>query len=246
MSSSTHDNAFAFQTKVHLFVSPSRQTTLNSALQRALKHFNNACSTTRGSISSDPLTKQWRHYRRRRWNSNKTNLANKQATHQTSLFPTTDRKSTILNSFLIRPTYQISHFGKTQPSVDLVFKSSYMNWECIRIFQNCTTKYCRRSQRYSKRHKTSFSPLLKRKQSFSDHDDHKIQRWFLFFLFKSKTNKKGEEISNIQPVYEILQDLPTKLYSSAIWRIHSGLLFYSSLTKFHPKRCCHFFQRKTK
>ena len=58
---------------------------------------------------------------------NKTNLANKQATHQTSLFPTTDRKSTILNSFLIRPTYQISHFGKTQPSVDLVFKSSHMN-----------------------------------------------------------------------------------------------------------------------
>jgi hypothetical protein len=32
----------------------------------------------------------------------------------------------------------------------------------------------------------------------------------LFFLFKSKTNKKGEEISNIQPVYESLQDLPTK------------------------------------
>ena len=45
--SSTHDNAFAFQTKVHLFASPSRQITLNSALQRALKHFNNACSTTR-------------------------------------------------------------------------------------------------------------------------------------------------------------------------------------------------------
>ena len=44
--SSTHDNAFAFKT-AHLFVSPSRQTTLNSALQRALKHFNNACSTTR-------------------------------------------------------------------------------------------------------------------------------------------------------------------------------------------------------
>jgi hypothetical protein len=57
----------------------------------------------------------------------KTNLANKQATHQTSLFPMTDRKSTILNPFLIRPTYQVSHFGKTQPSVDLVFKSSHMN-----------------------------------------------------------------------------------------------------------------------
>jgi hypothetical protein len=41
-----------FKQKVHLFVSPSRQTTLNSALQRALKHFNNACSTTRGSIST--------------------------------------------------------------------------------------------------------------------------------------------------------------------------------------------------
>ncbi len=51
----THDNAFAFK-RVHLFASPSRQTTLNSALQRALKHFNNACSTTKGSISSDPLT----------------------------------------------------------------------------------------------------------------------------------------------------------------------------------------------
>jgi len=99
--------------------------------------------------------------------------------------------------------------AKTQPSVDLVFKSSLMNWECLCIFQHSMTKYCRRSQRYSKRHKTSFSPLLKRKQSFSDHDDHKIQRWFLFFLFKSKTNKKGEEISNIQPSYESIQDLPT-------------------------------------
>ena len=37
--SSTHDNAFAFQTKVHLFASPSRQTTLNSALQRAFEAF---------------------------------------------------------------------------------------------------------------------------------------------------------------------------------------------------------------
>ena len=63
--SSTHDNAFAFQTKVHLFASPSRHITLNSALQRALKHFNNACSTTKGSISSDPLTQQCCHYRRR-------------------------------------------------------------------------------------------------------------------------------------------------------------------------------------
>jgi len=131
-----------FKTKVHLFVSPRRPTTLNSALQRAFKHSNNACSTTKGSISSDPLTQQCCHYQRRRWNSKKTNLANKQATHQTSLFPMTDRKSTILNSFLIRPTYQISHFGKTQPSVDLVFKSSHMNWECIRIFQDCMTKLC--------------------------------------------------------------------------------------------------------
>jgi len=49
--SSTHDDAFAFQTKVHLFVSPGRHITLNSALQRALKHYNNACSTTKGSIS---------------------------------------------------------------------------------------------------------------------------------------------------------------------------------------------------
>ena len=54
--SSTHDNAFAFQTKTHLFAPPSHQITLNSALRRAFKHFNNACSTTKGSISSDPLT----------------------------------------------------------------------------------------------------------------------------------------------------------------------------------------------
>ena len=106
-------NAFAFQTKVHLFVSPSRQTTLNSALQRALKHFNNACSTTRGSILSDPLTTTMTSISTTKVkNKKQTNLANKQATHQTSLFPTTDRKSTILNSFLIRPTYQISHYGK--------------------------------------------------------------------------------------------------------------------------------------
>jgi len=147
-----------FKQKVHLFASPKLvtiicelvvwvQQTLNSALQRALKHFNNACSTTKGSISSDPLTQQCCHYRRRRWKPKKTNLANKQATHQTSLLPMTDRKSTILNSFLTRLTYQISHFGKTQPSVDLVFKSSLMNWECLCIFQDCMTKYCRRSQK---------------------------------------------------------------------------------------------------
>ena len=127
-----------------------------------------------------------------------------------------------------------------------MFKPSLMNWECLCIFQHSTTKYCRRSQRYSKRHKTSFSPLLKRKQSFSDHDDHKIQRWFLFFLFKSKTNKKGEEISNIQPFYESIQDSPTKRYSSAIWRIHLGLLFHSSLTKFHPKEMLSFLAKKDK
>jgi hypothetical protein len=60
-------------------------------------------------------------------NPKTTNLANKQATYQTSLFPMTDRKSTILNSFLTRLNQQISHFGETQPSVDLVFKSSLMN-----------------------------------------------------------------------------------------------------------------------
>jgi len=147
MSSSTHDNAFAFQTKVHLFASPSRHITLNSALQKAL------------SISTMPARRQRDQFHLIHWcnnevtiddegeNQKKTNLANKQATHQTSLFPMTDRKSTILNSFLTRLTYQISHFGKTQPSVDLVFKSSLMNWECLCIFQNSTTKYCRRSQK---------------------------------------------------------------------------------------------------
>ena len=95
------------------------------------------------------------------------------------------------------------------------------------------------------RQKHALALCTKRKQSFSDHDDHKIQRWFLFFLFKSKTNKKGEEISNIQPVYESLQDFP-KLYSSAIWRIHLGLLFYSSLTKFHPKEMLSFLPEKDK
>jgi hypothetical protein len=129
--------------RVHLFESPSRQTTLNSALQRASKHSNNACSTTRGSISSDPLTTIMTSLPTTKVKlKKKTNLANKQATHQTSLFPTTDRKSTILNSFLIRPTHQISHYGKTQPSVDLMFKSSHMNWERIRIFQDCMTKLC--------------------------------------------------------------------------------------------------------
>ena len=58
--------------------------------------------------------------------------------------------------------------------------------------------------------------------------------------------KKGEEISNIQPVYEILQDLQTKLYSSAIWRIHPRLLFHSSLTKFHPKEMLSFLEKKDK
>jgi len=120
------------------------------------------------------------------------------------------QKTTILNSFLTRPTYQISHFGKTQPSVDLVFKSSLMNWDCLCIFQDCTTKLCRRESKDTLRQKLALALCTKRKQSFSDHDDHKIQRWFLFFLFKSKTNKKGEEISNF---YEFLRvSLPLLSY----------------------------------
>ena len=170
--------------------------------------------------------RRWRHYRRQRW-THKTNLANKQATHQTSLFPTTDRKSTILNSFLTRLTQQISHFGETQPSVDLVFKSSLMNWECLCIFQDCMTKLCHCESKDTLRQKHALALCTKRKQSFSDHDDHKIQRWFLFFLFKSNTNKKGEEISNIQPVYEILQDLLTKLISNLTNPSRTSLLLLS-------------------
>ena len=37
-----------------------------------------------------------------------------------------------------------------------------------------------------------------------------------------------------------------KLYSSAIWRIHPGLLFHSSLTKFHPKEMLSFLVKKDK
>ena len=177
----------------------------------------------------------------------KPNLANKQATHQTSLFPTTDRKKHDLEFFLDPSHLQISHFGKTQLSVDLVFKSSHMNWECIRIFQNCMTKYCRRSQRYSKRHKTSFSPLLKRKQSFSDHDDHKIQRWFLFFPFKSKTNKKGERSPISSQFMNPSRILPTKtVFISNLTnpsRTSLPLLSYKNPIQ---QRCCHFLRRKTK
>ncbi len=55
--SSTHDNAFALQTKAHLFASPSRQNNTKFCTSKSFfKHFNNACSTTKGSISSDPLT----------------------------------------------------------------------------------------------------------------------------------------------------------------------------------------------
>ena len=136
MSSFTHDNAFAFQTKVHLFVSPSRQTNTKFCTSESF-----------WSISTMPARQLRDQLHLIHWRNNAvtvddkgenqktTNLANKQATHQTSLFPMTDRKTTILNSFLIRPTYQISHFGKTQPSVDLVFKPSFMNWECLCIFQ---------------------------------------------------------------------------------------------------------------
>ena len=123
MSSFTHDNAFAFQTKVHLFASPSRQLTLNSALQRALKHYNNACSTTKGSISTWPIDAPILSDRRRRWNSKK-NQFSKQTGYTLNISISDDgQKTTILNSFLARLTYQISHLGKTQPSVDLVFKT---------------------------------------------------------------------------------------------------------------------------
>jgi len=137
--------------------------------------------------------------------------------------------------------------AKTQPSVDLVFKSSLMNWECLCIFQHSMTKYCRRSQRYSKRHKTSFSPLLKRKQSFSDHDDHKIQRWFLFFPFKSKTNKKGERSPISSQFMNPSRILPTKtVFISNLTnpsRTSLPLLSYKNPIQ---QRCCHFLRRKTK
>ena len=93
----------------------------------------------------------------------KTNLANKQATHQTSLFPTTDRKA---RSWILSwsvPTYQISLFGKTQPFVDLVFKSSLMNWECLCIFQKLHDKALSLWVKDTLRQKTRFSPLHKEK-----------------------------------------------------------------------------------
>ena len=113
MSSFTHDNAFAFQTKVHLFVSPSRQTNTKFCTSESFWSITTMPARRQGDqFRSDPSTQQCCHGRRRSEIQKRTNLANKQATYQTSLFPMTDRKSTILNSFLIRPTYQISHFGK--------------------------------------------------------------------------------------------------------------------------------------
>jgi hypothetical protein len=49
----------------------------------------------------------------------------------------------------------------------------------------------------------------------------------LFFLFKSKTNKKGEEISNLMNPF----------------RTSLLLLSYKNPIQ---QRCCHFLQRKTK
>jgi ribosomal protein L22 len=49
----------------------------------------------------------------------------------------------------------------------------------------------------------------------------------LFFLFKSNTNKKGEEISNFLRILKVFSSTP---------------LLQNSI----QKRCCHFFQRKTK
>ncbi len=91
-------------------------------------------------------------------------FSNKSCITDISIFAT-DRKNN-LELFLAPPQPAILIMTKTQPSVDLVFKPSYMNWERIRIFQDCMTKYCRGSHRYSKRHKTQFSPLHKEKIIF--------------------------------------------------------------------------------
>ena len=167
-----------------------------------------------------------------------TNLANKTGYTSNISIPYDGQKNHDLESFLDpSPLTRSLIFGKnTAICRSCVQVQSHELRMSLHFPKNCMTKLCRRESKDTLRQKHALALCTKRKQSFSDHDDHKIQRWFLFFLFKSKTNKKGEEISNIQPIYEILQDLQTKLYSSAIWRIHPGLLFYSSLTKFHPKR----------
>jgi hypothetical protein len=68
----------------------------------------------------------------------------------------------------------------------------------------------------------------------------------LFFLFKSKTNKKGEEISNTQPVYESLQDLPT---NCILQQSHESIQDFSStplLQKSHPTEMLSFLAKKDK
>ena len=110
-----------------MFVSPSRQITLNSALQRAFKAFQQCLLDNQG-INSNLIHRRNNAVTVDDEVKFKKNQFSKQTGYTLNISISDDgQKTTISNSFLIRPTYQISHFGKTQPSVDLVFKSSLMN-----------------------------------------------------------------------------------------------------------------------
>ncbi len=200
--------------KAHLFVSPSHQTTLNSALQRALKHFNNACSTTRGSISIWSIDVTIKLQSTTKVKSKK-NQFSKQTGYKSNISIPYDGQKNHDLEFFLDPSHQ----------PDLSFwQNTAICRSCVQIqshelrmplhFPKLHDKALSLWVKDTLRQKHAFALCTKRKQSFSDHDDHKIQRWFLFFLFKSKTNKKGEKISNIQPVYESLQDFPKTVFIS--------------------------------
>jgi len=114
-----------------------------------------------------------------------TNLANKTGYTSNISIPYDGQKNHDLESFLDpSPLTRSLIFGKnTAICRSCVQVQSHELRMSLHFPKNCMTKLCRRESKDTLRQKHALALCTKRKQSFSDHDDHKIQRWFLFFLF---------------------------------------------------------------
>ncbi len=141
--------------------------------------------------------------------------------------------------------------AKTQPSVDLVFKSSLMNWDCLCIFQNCMTKLCRRESKDTLKDIKQALVLCSRENNPSlimtitkSRDDSCSSSLRAKLIRKEKRSAISSQFMNSSKthqqfgatLYKGMESSSFKYNSSAISWIHSGLLFYSSLTKIPSNR----------
>ena len=151
----------------------------------------------------------------------KTNLANKQATHQTSLFPMTDRKA---RSWILSwsvPTYQISHIGKNtairRSCVQIQSHELRMSLHFPKLHDKALSLWVKDTLRQ----KTRFSPLHKEKTillwSWRSQNPEMI---FVLPFLRAKLIRKEKRSAISSQFMKSSKIHKQKPYSSAIWRIH--------------------------